>query len=169
MPSFSFTTSLTGAALNNLAPGTDITGTVSPFIFQPNGFQHDDAGFPIGGAFGTSYFHVTSGPTVQIGTNAAGQITSWNIFENIFASYPAFPGENPNDFFSTYTVATTNAGDTVVLIQDHNAGFGPDVKGSGAGTFGAVAAVPEPSTWAMMILGFAGIGFMAYRRRPWMA
>jgi hypothetical protein len=29
----------------------------------------------------------------------------------------------------------------------------------------AVAAVPEPSTWAMMILGFAGIGFMAYRRK----
>jgi PEP-CTERM motif len=28
------------------------------------------------------------------------------------------------------------------------------------------AAVPEPSTWAMMILGFAGIGFMAYRRKP---
>jgi hypothetical protein len=27
-----------------------------------------------------------------------------------------------------------------------------------------VAAVPEPSTWAMMILGFAGVGFMAYRR-----
>ncbi len=26
-------------------------------------------------------------------------------------------------------------------------------------------AAPEPSTWAMMILGFAGIGFMAYRRR----
>jgi PEP-CTERM motif len=28
-----------------------------------------------------------------------------------------------------------------------------------------VAAVPEPSTWAMLILGFAGVGFMAYRRR----
>ena len=27
------------------------------------------------------------------------------------------------------------------------------------------AAVPEPSTWAMMILGFAGISFMAYRRK----
>jgi hypothetical protein len=27
------------------------------------------------------------------------------------------------------------------------------------------AAVPEPSTWAMMILGFAGVGFMTYRRR----
>jgi PEP-CTERM motif len=27
------------------------------------------------------------------------------------------------------------------------------------------AAVPEPSTWAMMILGFLGLGFMAYRRK----
>jgi hypothetical protein len=26
-------------------------------------------------------------------------------------------------------------------------------------------AVPEPSTWAMMLLGFAGIGAMTYRRR----
>jgi hypothetical protein len=29
---------------------------------------------------------------------------------------------------------------------------------------GQVSGVPEPSTWAMMILGFAGVGFMAYRR-----
>jgi hypothetical protein len=28
-----------------------------------------------------------------------------------------------------------------------------------------IRAVPEPSTWAMMILGLAGVGFMAYRRR----
>jgi hypothetical protein len=28
-----------------------------------------------------------------------------------------------------------------------------------------VDAVPEPSTWAMVLLGFAGIGFMAYRRK----
>jgi hypothetical protein len=28
----------------------------------------------------------------------------------------------------------------------------------------SIAAVPEPSTWAMMILGFAGLGFMTYRR-----
>src|SRR6185312_2749598 len=28
-----------------------------------------------------------------------------------------------------------------------------------------VSAVPEPATWAMMILGFLGVGFMAYRRK----
>jgi len=31
------------------------------------------------------------------------------------------------------------------------------------------AAVPEPATWAMMILGFAGVGFMAYRQKNSMA
>jgi hypothetical protein len=30
---------------------------------------------------------------------------------------------------------------------------------------GISSAVPEPSTWAMMVLGFAGLGFMAYRRK----
>jgi hypothetical protein len=29
----------------------------------------------------------------------------------------------------------------------------------------SVTPVPEPSTWAMMILGFAGVGFLAYRRK----
>jgi hypothetical protein len=28
-----------------------------------------------------------------------------------------------------------------------------------------VSPVPEPSTWGMMILGFCGLGFMAYRRK----
>jgi hypothetical protein len=32
-------------------------------------------------------------------------------------------------------------------------------------TDGVTSAVPEPSTWAMMILGFCGVGFMAYRRK----
>jgi hypothetical protein len=48
------------------------------------------------------------------------------------------------------------------------------VEGNGApsildvhltGTF-LTAPVPETSTWAMMILGFFGVGFLAYRRRP---
>jgi PEP-CTERM motif len=29
----------------------------------------------------------------------------------------------------------------------------------------SVTAVPEPATWAMMILGFVGVGLLAYRRR----
>ena len=47
--------------------------------------------------------------------------------------------------------------------------FGPDGYNGGIDnidfTVSAVSAVPEPSTWAMMILGFAGVGFLAYRRK----
>jgi hypothetical protein len=31
----------------------------------------------------------------------------------------------------------------------------------------ALGGVPEPSTWAMMLIGFAGLGFAGYlKRRP---
>jgi len=32
-------------------------------------------------------------------------------------------------------------------------------------TFASASAAPELSTWAMMLLGFAGVGFMTYRRK----
>jgi PEP-CTERM motif len=36
---------------------------------------------------------------------------------------------------------------------------------TGGVAFTPLPAVPEPSTWAMLLIGFAGIGFMAYRRK----
>jgi PEP-CTERM motif len=47
-------------------------------------------------------------------------------------------------------------------------GVGFSVPSSGPETFEVVltptaAAVPEPSTWAMMLLGFAGLGYLGYR------
>jgi hypothetical protein len=45
------------------------------------------------------------------------------------------------------------------------ASYGTDRLGLIVDPIGTVAAVPEPSTWAMMILGFLGIGFAAYRRK----
>jgi PEP-CTERM motif len=36
---------------------------------------------------------------------------------------------------------------------------------SGTAVNFTISAVPEPSTWAMMILGFVGVGFMSYRRK----
>jgi hypothetical protein len=64
---------------------------------------------------------------------------------------------NPTETFSfeggTFTLALNNASIT------------PGGNVPITGTLTAVAAVPEPSTWAMMILGFMGVGFMAYRRK----
>jgi hypothetical protein len=49
--------------------------------------------------------------------------------------------------------------------SDVGYGPGPDYVYE-SGTFNlTVSAVPEPSTWAMLLIGFAGVGFMAYRRK----
>jgi hypothetical protein len=36
--------------------------------------------------------------------------------------------------------------------------------GSGDFDFIAESSIPEPSTWGMMLLGFAGLGFAGYRK-----
>ena len=43
------------------------------------------------------------------------------------------------------------------LVADGSGGYGFDLAVGGA--------VPEPSTWAMMAIGFAGLGFLGYRAR----
>ena len=41
----------------------------------------------------------------------------------------------------------------------------PQFENYYAFTVGQVGAVPEPSTWALMIAGFVGLGFLAYRKK----
>jgi hypothetical protein len=53
-----------------------------------------------------------------------------------------------------------NALDTYLITLTVNEGNGTTLSISET-----VNAVPEASTWAMMILGFFGVGFLAYRRR----
>jgi hypothetical protein len=49
---------------------------------------------------------------------------------------------------------------------DQGVSNGGSANNDGApGIWAVTTAVPEPSTWAMMLLGFAGISFMAYRRK----
>jgi PEP-CTERM motif len=55
------------------------------------------------------------------------------------------------------------------LDPANSTAFVTQVTFTGDGTFNgtmtAVTSVPEPSTWAMLLLGFAGLGFMAYRQK----
>ena len=80
----------------------------------------------------------------------AGTWTEWT---------PTFINGNSVAFFG----GTIKSGDSFYV----NVAFtGSDLSGANAGfsaTWSA-GAVPEPSTWAMMLAGFAGLGFVGYRR-----
>jgi hypothetical protein len=67
------------------------------------------------------------------------------------------PGSNwGTDTFTFIAAAGTNL---VFTGQSLSGDHGSAIDGV------TISAVPEPSTWAMMILGFFGVGFMAYRRK----
>jgi hypothetical protein len=66
------------------------------------------------------------------------------------------PGQTSSAFdFTSDLGGTLFRLDVIDAAGDRDYFFGNAIAGS----------VPEPSTWAMMILGFAGLGYMAYRRR----
>ncbi len=160
----SFTTTLTGIQVDNLAPGTDILGTVSTSVITAPVPGSDTAGFPVG------VNNTEPPPSVfQIGTDAFGNITSWNITESVFASYPAFSGENPTDFYCRYSLNVNNGGNSETLTQDNDAGFCPASGNTGvAGTFGAPVSTdgptaPEPSSLGLFAGGL--VGAMAFAQR----
>jgi PEP-CTERM motif len=103
-------------------------------------------------------------------TNSLGAITGW-FFElnpvttdgaslinfasrssaetqSIFGSYADIVQVNPNVIGTSFTEfgGATEPGTWILLDAT------------------AIAAIPEPSTWAMMLIGFAAIGFAGYRR-----
>ena len=61
--------------------------------------------------------------------------------------------------------ATTGAATDLVLTNPTSIFNEPDVEGLGVAS-SSVAAVPELSTWTMMVVGFVGLGFVASRRWP---
>jgi hypothetical protein len=60
------------------------------------------------------------------------------------------------DFTSTIRLGSY---DTNIVLNDGNNG-----NSFGTAHLVVTTAVPEPSTWAMLLLGFLGVGFVAYRR-----
>jgi hypothetical protein len=140
------------------------TGTVNccdtvltPGASGPNGFAINP--FSSGSAIYDSI------PTGTIGTYNSGG-------PGAFALVGVFTGGSVSNI-----PFTIGASDTLVVptgatklyfgFADGAGFFGPSgFYQDNSGQLNVVAsAVPEPSTWAMMILGFLGIGFMAYRRK----
>jgi hypothetical protein len=61
--------------------------------------------------------------------------------------------------YQNYTVTVTGTGlDNLTFVAANNPGF------TYLDNVSLSTGVPEPSTWAMMLAGFAGLGFAGYRR-----
>jgi PEP-CTERM motif len=131
------------AALPNTAYASTLIGSASNVADALLGPDDKIFGTALLGGFdSSSTFDFSFGGDLILGVIAGG-------FIEIVA--------NGADIFSE------NVGDNSVI----NLGsiFGPniDLTIEGDGVFAFGGAVPEPSTWAMMLAGFAGLGFLGYR------
>lgn len=81
---------------------------------------------------------------------------TWDGSTVVSMSYPASDsGDIPYVNFTVNVLGTGS--DTLQFISANDPGYTYLDNVS-------LTAVPEPSTWAMMILGFAGLGFAGYRK-----
>jgi len=129
------------------------------------------------------------GATVTIYTDNSNQIGtpigSWSLstlptstpsslYDVIFQSVTGIAGTHLNNGQSYFLSIAAGAGSTILAVDNNMGISGYNTLFNGpisvpafdilSGDTSINAAVPEPSTWAMMILGFCGIGFMTYRR-----
>ena len=131
----------------------------------------------------TKYMSILAGHSETLTFNGASR-TSFGLYWGSIDSYSRvdfFSGNSPTPF-ATYFGNTLNAVPTSVGSNGNQFDFNTNayilfsdlsfdrvVLSSSGNSFEFdnihVGGVPEPSTWAMMILGFAGVGFMTYRRR----
>jgi PEP-CTERM motif len=130
-----------------------VTGTVGPapaffsFYWQGGYFQAQ-----VGVPFPDQVL-----PNEAVEFELCGGINCGNVIQTAFAN----SGDDWQSSLSGYLAAGYYTTGVISPVDpEYSIDFTtPVVGGSIAG------AVPEPSTWAMMILGFAGVGFMAYRRK----
>jgi hypothetical protein len=147
----------TGGSLTNLIQNGDFSlgpvGANQPTNWTYLNVYNSEAAGVVRGGCG-----VGGGNCYYDGSVQAYDAITQTISTTVGATYTINFELNDNGPLTTFSGLSTN-GDTT------------DTGGNGidllvyAGNGVPVAAVPEPSTWAMMILGFAGVGFMAFRRK----
>ena len=99
-----------------------------------------------------------------VGNFGDGMIDAYNATTGAFVDFLRGPDGKPIDITDLWALSLGNGG---AAGSPNSLYFTAGLVDEGAGLFGSLTAVPELSTWAMMLAGFAGLGLAAYRsRRP---
>jgi uncharacterized protein (TIGR03118 family) len=155
-------------AVQDAAKHDDVAGLGNGLvdIFNLNGtfderlISHGLLDSPWGMAIAPSSFGTLAGDLL-VGNFGNGMINAYNATTGTFIGTLDGADGNPLviDGLWALTIGNGAAGGSLNTLYFT---AGPD--GESHGLFGALTVVPEPSTWAMMMLGFVGLGYAAFRR-----
>jgi hypothetical protein len=171
-------TTLGKVTVTDIAGGVTVDVTMNPssvlFIETSNGNAHTPFSFNLNPAVAASAIinitpDLVSGVGVTFYAMTSSPNTPYGNFSNGIRG--TFKNGGGNGVAGPLDFAITGITTANFVVNSDGYIFAADVIGPAGGT-GAIAngtfvltAVPEASTWAMMILGFMGVGFIAYRRK----
>lgn len=107
--------------------------------------------------------------TFSFNDDAYVRIYNASTDEVVFASDVLTVGDAFSTPWALFTSSKLAAGDYIFEAGVRNADDGDPTLASKLLVDNVTAAVPEPSTWAMMLLGFGGLGALLRRRRSVLA
>jgi hypothetical protein len=153
----------------NIAVNQSGINTMYALINSGFGTAGDNIGeLKFNGSTGSFVYQLVEGTNVRDHNNGSFE----NSATDITATASFADSQNPNREvrLDMYTISFGNIGtlNSIDLISNSDPSLGEPFIAGLTGAF-VTSAVPEPSTWAMMILGFCGLGFMAYRRKDKLA
>jgi hypothetical protein len=151
-----------------LTQASIVTGVNFGILQSPYG-GGDITALDFGIASTPNSYPITSNASVTTGAQTGTGEDFWILRTDSFSTGNIALGPG------TYYLVLQNAANTGSEVDFWTENDGPSSasiggivnEGIGSESFQVlgVSAVPEPSTWAMMILGFLGIGFVAHRRK----
>jgi uncharacterized protein (TIGR03118 family) len=97
-----------------------------------------------------------------VGNFGDGMIDAYNATTGAFIDVLRGPNDKPIDITDLWALALGNGGSAG---SPNSLYFTAGLVDEGDGLFGSLTVVPEPSTWAMTLAGFAGLGLAGYRSR----
>ena len=143
---------------NEALAGADFSGQARISDTAGNGFNQIGWHLQNGLGFTGNVFNINNLSATGVTINVEDQLANTPTFTSTFSL-----NLNGQNFFN---IAAINGQKITSVELNAIGGVFQDIRQDRIGGVGPItSAVPEPSTWAMMILGFFGIGFMAYRRR----
>jgi hypothetical protein len=125
-------------------------------------------GLGSGNSDGYAYVNLISGPTnFGSGGPTGADAVSGGFVGGVLSGGPIVPASYVSDSLISNSATFDN---TTIAALGLTPGtytwiWGSDSPDQSFAIDVVASAVPEPSTWAMMILGFCGLGYMARRRR----
>lgn len=134
----------------------------TPLTFNPDGTAATPAQDP--------YTAFNSGPKdydPSVGTGAYGAYGAGVYLGALYGSFTAAPTAGDLFLIGYGTTIAAGAARTLYgVINDTSYGDNPSTAFAVTlDRAGDVGGVPEPATWAMMMLGFGGVGYMLRRRQ----